>query len=140
MLWARLAGSACLLFVLATGSVMAEDREVTGDEIAALLTGNSIDGMWGETHYIQYFAESGRTLYKADGSPGDWGTWRVDDDGHYCSTWRGGEEICYLVIEMDDAYAWRAQEGDKTYPFEIIEGDATGPETDAIIPDDATGS
>ena len=125
MPWARLAGVAGLLVVFAAGSALAEPNEVAGDELATLLTGNSIDGVWGETHYIQYFAASGRTLYKADGSPGDWGTWRINEDGQYCSTWRGGGESCYLVIDINGALNWQTPDGETTYPFEVIEGDVT---------------
>jgi len=126
MSWARLAGAVSFILVMAAGPAMGDSHEVSGDDIVQLLTGNSIDGMWGDTHYIQFFAESGRTLYKADGRPGDWGTWRVDEAGHYCSIWRGAEETCYLVVQVDGAYFWQSQDGDKTYPFDIIEGNATG--------------
>jgi len=125
MSWARLAGLASIFVVMALSPAWSDTREVSGNDLARLLTGNSIDGNWGETHYIQYFAESGRTLYKADGSPGNWGTWRINDEGYYCSTWRGGEENCYLVVDIDGAFFWQSTDGQKTYPFDIIEGDAT---------------
>jgi hypothetical protein len=30
------------------------------------------------------------------------------------------------VIVDDGAYSWQSKDGQKTYPFKIIEGDATG--------------
>jgi len=130
MSWARFAGLAGIVVVLVTSTAFAVTREVSGTELAQLLTGNSIKGQWGETHYIQYFAVSGRTLYKAEGSPGDWGTWRINDEGQYCSTWRNGEENCYLVVDIDGSYFWQSLDGQKTYPFELIEGE--------VAPSDAT--
>jgi hypothetical protein len=125
MSWAHLAGIAGLIMVVVAGPAGADNREVSGNELIELLSGNSIDGLWGQTSYIQYFAASGRTLYKARGKPGDWGTWRVDDDGHYCSTWRDGEETCYLVLADDGTFFWQTMDGENTYPFDIIEGDIT---------------
>lgn len=122
----RLAIVVCVLSVLGNLPTIANDQEISGSELTKLLTGNSIDGMWGETHYIQYFSETGRTLYKADGSPGDWGTWRINEDGEYCSTWRGGEENCYDVVDVDGTYYWESQGGERTFPFVIIQGNATG--------------
>ncbi len=125
MPWARVGIALGVLFVLAVGPVKANETEVSGDELRELLTGNSIDGMWGDTHYIQYFSDTGRTLYKADGSPGDWGTWRINDSGYYCSTWRGGAENCYTVVDMDGTLYWKSENGGATYPFTIIEGNVT---------------
>ena len=125
MPWARVGIALGVLLVLAVAPVKANEAEVSGDELRELLTGNSIDGMWGDTHYIQYFSDTGRTLYKPDGSPGDWGTWRINDSGYYCSTWRGGGENCYTVVDMDGALYWKSESGGATYPFTIIEGNAT---------------
>ena len=102
MTWVRVGVAICVLYVLVAGPVTANETEaseteVSGEALRDLLTGNSIDGMWGDTHYIQYFSDTGRTLYKADGSPGDWGTWRINDSGYYCSTWRGGDENCAVA-------------------------------------------
>ncbi|MEM7119674.1 MAG: hypothetical protein AAF563_00270 [Pseudomonadota bacterium] len=125
MPWARTGIALGVLFVLAVGPVNANEAEVSGEELRELLTGNSIDGMWGDTHYIQYFSDTGRTLYKADGSPGDWGTWRINDSGYYCSTWRGGAENCYTVVDMDGTLYWKSENGGATHPFTIIEGNVT---------------
>ncbi len=108
--------------LLAASPVCAEQREVSGGELEALLSGNSIDGMWGQTHYVQVFTSSGRTGYRADGSAVDWGSWRIGPQGRYCSIWRGGGESCYPVIEQDGALHWLVESSGVLHPFTVVEG------------------
>ena len=56
---------------LVAGPAAAEDREVMGEELETLLSDNSIEGMWGEGGYTQFFNSNGRTVYIADGRAPD---------------------------------------------------------------------
>ncbi len=95
-----------------------------GKELETLLSVNSIDGMWGQGHYVQHFQKNGRTVYVADGSPPDWGTWRISSAGRYCSVWRGGEN-CYPVIERDGTFYWLVESSGAVHTFTVVEGNIT---------------
>ena len=116
---------AVIALVLLAVPASAGDREVMGDELATLLTGNSINGMWGQGHYVQFFQSNGRTVYVSDGSAPDWGTWRISSAGRYCSVWRGGGESCYPVIERDGGYYWLVESSGAVHPFDVVEGNIT---------------
>jgi hypothetical protein len=116
---------AMIALVLLAVPASAGDREVMGDELATLLTGNSINGMWGQGHYVQFFQSNGRTVYVSDGSAPDWGTWRISSAGRYCSVWRGGGESCYPVIERDGGYYWLVESSGAVHPFDVVEGNIT---------------
>ena len=117
--------TAIAVLVLWMNPVHAQDREVMGEELETLLSGNSIDGMWGQGHYLQHFQENGRTVYVADGSQPDWGTWRISSAGRYCSIWRGGGESCYPVIERDGMFYWLVESSGAVHPFTVKEGNIT---------------
>jgi len=117
--------AALLLLMAAALPASADDREVLGDELAELLTDNTIQGIWYETGYTQFFQGNGRTVYIADGSQPDWGTWRISSAGRYCSVWRGTGESCYPVIERDGTYYWLQESSGTTHPFEVFEGNIT---------------
>lgn len=116
---------AMIALVLLAVPASAGDREVMGDELATLLTGNSINGMWGQGHYVQFFQSNGRTVYVSDGSAPDWGTWRISSAGRYCSVWRGGGESCYPVIERDGGYYWLVESSGAVHTFDVVEGNIT---------------
>jgi hypothetical protein len=110
---------------LMAAPALAQDREVMGEELETLLSGNSIDGVWGQGHYVQHFQENGRTVYVADGRAPDWGTWRISSAGRYCSVWRGGGESCYPVIERDGVLHWLVESTGVAEPFTVVEGNIT---------------
>lgn len=66
--------AALVALVLIAAPAQAQDREVMGEELETLLSGNSIDGAWGQGHYVQHFQVNGRTVYVSDGGSPDWGT------------------------------------------------------------------
>ena len=123
----NLAGISAVLvaLVLIGAPAQADDREVMGDELETLLSGNSIDGVWGEGHYVQHFQANGRTVYVADGRPADWGTWRISSAGRYCSIWRGSSESCYPVVERDGTLHWLIESTGVVEPFTVVEGNIT---------------
>lgn len=107
-------------FVFLTGTaIAAEDRRLSGDEIAALLP--TITASTGSTD--QTFAADGGTIFK-DGTRVSNGRWRVQE-GSYCSTWPPSDAWrCYEVHfeksegSSPDRIIWvDTQLGDKTINF-----------------------
>lgn len=114
---------AVLATMLAPGlPVAAAPTSATAEEIASLLTGNTIVGTWSGTRYRQYFDANGTTTYSTEGGRSDDGRWRVNPDtNEYESWWRSTGWTPYLLVHTDDGgYAW--VNGDRLEPFDVLTG------------------
>ena len=117
-------GLACLSLFAADGwPAAAAEQALTGAQIAALLTGNSVHGTWGSTEYRSFFDAGGTTLYRT-GRGTDSGRWRVKGD-QYCSSWQQSGESCYGLARDGDQLIWLTAEG-KRYSSSVITGKAAG--------------
>ena len=93
----------------------------TQQQLTQLLRGNSIEGVWAGSGFVQHFASDGSTRYREkDGSVSS-GTWRVNGKGQYCSIWRPSSgESCYAVmVDGQDIY-W--QSGKEYFPSSVSAG------------------
>ncbi|GAB5467682.1 MAG: hypothetical protein Kilf2KO_07120 [Rhodospirillales bacterium] len=100
---------------------MAEE-EILGHPLVELIRGRSIRGTWNGTPYTQFFGDTGRTAYQAEGAPVEWGTWHLGDTGNYCSRWERGGLSCYRVFKTGDTYYWEAANGGPRHPFTVHDG------------------
>ena len=64
--------------ILLPGATAAQSVKLTGEQITALLTGNTAAGKWQGVGYRQFFGADGVTLYAQDGVRTARGAWRVD--------------------------------------------------------------
>jgi len=114
-------GIAALMCSLAS-MVMAQDRAITGNDITALLAGNTAIGKWASDDYRQWFAPDGSTIYAAFGKRSTLGAWRISADGtQYESWWSGNLWEAYRILSRDDQLYWVTPEGAEL-PFEIVDG------------------
>ena len=112
------------LVVLAAGASDAAERKLAADEIAAALTGNTVEGLWGETPYKSYFDPGGFTIYQPEGGRPDRGKWRADrDSDRYCSHWERSGWSCYDVYQDGDQIIWVQPSDGKRYPSTLLMGD-----------------
>lgn len=110
-----------LLAVLFSFTFAQEETKMTPEEFETLLAGNTMIGEWGSSPYRQYFSEDGITIYLSNGSQSE-GTWRIADDGKYCSVWPPSPaEACYIVTRRGGELIWYS--GDNRYPAMVVEGD-----------------
>lgn len=94
---------------------------LTAEQIALLLTGNTIEGTWSGTAYRQYFAPGGMTVYLPEGGQPDQGKWRTNAaQNTYESWWRMTSWTGYTVVMTNRGYAWK--NGDTLEPFAVLEG------------------
>lgn len=113
-----------LLAVCCAAPGAASEKKLNAHEIADALTGNTVEGVWGETAYKSYFDPSGFTLYQPEGRPPDRGKWRVDGEAHrYCSHWERTGWSCYDLYQDGDQIIWQIPGGDTRYPSTLLEGD-----------------
>ena len=113
-----------LLIVCWGSAAVAAEKKLTAHEIADALTGNTVEGMWGETPYKSYFDPSGFTIYQPEGRPQDRGKWRVDGETHrYCSHWERSGWSCYDLYRDGDEIIWQIPGDDTRYPSKLLEGD-----------------
>ena len=96
------------------------EQKMTGVEIQAALTGNSVHGIWGESEYKSYFGSDGTTIYHAKGRDPTQGRWRTTDS-QYCSTWRDVES-CYDLYRNGDEIIWFVPETGHRYPSSLVKG------------------
>ena len=112
-----------LLFGTTPGDALAEARKLDASEIAEALTGNTVEGLWGQTPYRSDFDSNGLTLYKPQGRPADRGRWKVDKTSHqYCSWWERSGWSCYDLYRDGDTIIWGIPGTSTRYPSALLEG------------------
>lgn len=114
-------------FSLVAGATLtvarAEARKLNAREIAEALTGNTVEGLWGQTPYRSYFGDNGITLYKPQGRAIDRGRWKVDKTSHqYCSWWERSGWSCYDLYREGDSIIWGIPGTSTRYPSALLEG------------------
>ena len=110
-----------LLLGAVPASTFAQSVKLQGHEIDALLSGNTIYGLWEGQQYRQYFDPDGTTIYAADGIRSAAGEWRIEDD-EYQSLWQSDAEWeGWFVMEYAGAYYWVSKTTPPT-PFRVEEG------------------
>ena len=109
-------------FSCSTAAAVPEDASPpTQQQLQTLLSGNTLKGLWDGRPFTQYFAAGGSTQYREGDGPTTHGTWRVTEQGQYCSIWPPfPRETCYDVLVSGSRILW-SWDG-KTHPSEISEG------------------
>ncbi len=114
-----------VIFIVALGFYWNQNKApvtMTADEFKQLLSGNTMNGIWGETVYQQYFDPNGRTIYQEEGKRPTFGTWRINEQGRYCSVWPPSKtEACYDVSKEAETLLWSDGRGN-VYPATIERG------------------
>ena len=114
---------AALLCGAAQAMELGDARTPTQAHLKQLLSGNTLEGNWDGRPFIQHFAENGTTRYREDGGETSHGTWRVIDNGQYCSIWPPfPRETCYDVLVKGNNILWKS--GGKLHPSVISPGDS----------------
>jgi hypothetical protein len=90
--------------------------------LTKLLRGNSIEGVWAGSAFVQHFASDGSTRYREKDGLVSVGSWRVNGQGQYCSIWRPSSgETCYAVlVDVKNIY-WKS--GKEYFPSSVSAGD-----------------
>lgn len=106
-----------------TGAAQAQAVKLTGDEIRALLTGNTAVGRWEGAPYRQYFGADGVTIYAQDGARSARGEWRVDDAAQeYQSIWPNDPAWeGWFVMDYLGEHYWVSKSTPPT-PFKVVKG------------------
>ena len=109
-----------------TSPLFAAEKQLSGDEITALLSGSTIKGIHFGAETRQYFSESGLTLWiKAGDEKPSEARYKIENN-QYCSSWTGlwNEEDygCFKIAhdEAQDIYYFLSD--DFRAPFVISEG------------------
>ena len=111
-----------LAFAVCAGSADAQSVKLRGNEIGALLTGNTAVGVWNGTPYRQYFNADGSTIFAQEGARSARGEWRVEGE-EYQSRWPGEEHWNgWFVMEYAGDWFWVSKSTPPT-PFEVLEGE-----------------
>jgi hypothetical protein len=104
------------------GPVCADPVKLSGPEIKALFSGNTVHGTWAGKEYWSYFEADGWTTYlPAGGKPAN-GRWGVNAT-QYCSTWDPGGTACYDVYRDGESVLWSPSSGTERYPSTLLNGD-----------------
>ena len=104
---------------------VAQERKLSAAEIEDKLVGNTIQGLWYDQPYLQFFDGSGNTLYAEDGSQPTMGKWWVDEEkDEYCSSRQGARSACYEVLDGGpDAIIWALPSSGRKFPAKVLHGD-----------------
>lgn len=114
---------AVAIVVLVSTAAGAEPRKLNAREIREALTGNSVEGTWGNTPYRSYFQPNGVILYKPCGGPRETGKWRIDEENDlYCGwTARLGWQ-CYEVYRDGRTIIWGVPGSEQRFSSRIVAG------------------
>ena len=110
-------------------AAQAQAVKLTGEEIRALLTGNTAIGRWEGAKYRQFFGRDGVTIYAQEGARSTRGEWRVDDEvQEYQSIWpHDANWEGWFVMEYGGSYYWVSRATPPT-PFQVLDGEQLVPE------------
>ena len=120
-LWATLAAG---LFCLSVGAMeLGDAKPPTQKQLQLLLSGNTLQGEWDGRPFTQHFEANGTTRYREGDGDTTPGTWRVIDNGQYCSIWPPfPRETCYEVLVKGANILWKS--GGKIHPSTVTLGDS----------------
>ena len=116
-----LTAATMISLLLAALPAGADPVKMTGPEIEAALTGNTVEGVSGATPYSSTFDADGSTTYTAEGRPPSRGRWSVKGD-QYCSVWEQSGESCYDLEHDGDTIIWIVPSTGSRYPSTLIKG------------------
>jgi len=90
-------------------------------EFQELILGNTMIGEWAGQPYKQFFNADQTTIYQEENHPPTNGTWRINEQGQYCSVWPPNpQEACYNVTREGDNMLWESE--DNVYPATVVDG------------------
>lgn len=114
---------AVALFIVSGDPALGEERKMNAGQIREALTGNTVEGKWGNTPYRSYFQPNGVTIYKPKGGEADMGKWRVDEENdQYCSWWARSGWGCYDLYRDGRRIIWGIPNSETRYPSKILPG------------------
>lgn len=104
-----------------SGPVSADPVKLSGPEIKALFSGNTVHGTWAGREYWSFFAADGWTTYQpAGGKPQD-GRWGVSAT-QYCSTWENSGSQCYDILKDGETIVWSVPSSGNRYNSALLPG------------------
>ena len=123
MPYRRLAWLFALPLMLPAPLAGAEEKRMSASEIAATITGNSIEGLYDGDRYRQYFGADGETIFQLEDGRTFSGDWHVDEEqDKYCSyQWYRGTK-CYTLFIKGEEIVWLEDDSDDRLPSTLIEG------------------
>ena len=109
-----------------TTPLIAAEKQLSGDEITALLSGATIKGIHYGVETRQYFSESGLTLWiKSDDEKPSEARYKIEND-QYCSSWTGlwSEEKygCFNIAHDEEQNIYYFLGDDFRAPFVVNDG------------------
>jgi hypothetical protein len=90
--------------VLAGPALFAADTVLTGEQVRALISGNTVIGALGARMYDFTYTPDGN-VYGTINSSTDSGSWSISEGGRYCHEWSmffDGTETCYQWHDLGD--------------------------------------
>ena len=107
-------------FLFTAPIALAEPVTLSGAEIAALLSGRTLEGIHVGAEWRQEFGAAGTTAYTTRGRT-DLGKWQVRDD-RYCSQWPPSETWdCYAITRDGDQISFVPAAGGDAWPARLAE-------------------
>jgi hypothetical protein len=121
------AAAACL--ASAHALALEPPRPLTGPELQALLTGNTLIGSDKDGFYWMYYADGDTVWGRSAAGDVDIGSWWIENDS-YCRSWRrwyDGETRCWQFSAIGgDVLVWHALSGEPIGRSTLRNGNAIG--------------
>ncbi len=112
---------AAIVLLIGLSGLAHAAEPMTQIEFQELIAGNTMIGEWAGKPYKQFFDMNHTTIYQEENSPPTQGTWRINEQGQYCSVWPPDPmEVCYDVTRDGDNLLWESD--DDIYPATVVQG------------------
>lgn len=102
--------------------------QLSQNEIAKTLPGNTIRGEGAKGQFINYYHRDGRKLRK-EGDQVTMQRWWINDEGHWCETLvldDGGESCDAAIYHHGHRLTWYSEKGAVIGSFSLVAGDPQG--------------
>ncbi|HVM83825.1 MAG TPA: hypothetical protein VMW18_08050 [Candidatus Binatia bacterium] len=114
--------SSFVAFMTLIAQAHADPVKLTGAEIKAAFTSNTVHGTWAGKEYWSYFGGDGWTTYLPAGGNSSDGRWGVDA-AQYCSTWAQSGSSCYDIYRDGTRIVWGVPSSGARYESTLLDGD-----------------
>ncbi len=115
------------LFLVSVAMTAAADEILTAEQVQETLPGNTLEYLH-KGKKVVVLVESNGKLSARMRERKNKGKWRINDEGHWCRTWKKwlkGKEGCFEVVHKkgnDYEFRWKSGQGGSNVKVKLLEG------------------
>ncbi|MEW5769016.1 MAG: hypothetical protein AB1831_01505 [Pseudomonadota bacterium] len=110
-----------LSLLVMSGAVQADSR-LSVAQLKTLIPGNSVSGFADALgkNYTAYYSPDGRLIQVLEGKLKRQGSWKITDDGHFCTQFPTEKEKCTFIVAADGVHQRIKDDGMVTNTMKVF--------------------